>query len=75
MLLDCRLNPPSLIYNGYLGLFPGVKRPGREADHSLPASAEVKEWWSYTCIPPVRLHGVVLNLKNAQGQLYLLMLG
>jgi hypothetical protein len=23
--------------------FPGVKRPGREADHSLPSSAEVKE--------------------------------
>jgi hypothetical protein len=24
--------------------FPGVKRPGREADHSPPSSAEVKEW-------------------------------
>jgi hypothetical protein len=23
----------------------GVKRPGREADHSLPASAEVKKMW------------------------------
>jgi hypothetical protein len=23
--------------------FPGIKRPGREADHSLPSSAEVKE--------------------------------
>jgi hypothetical protein len=22
----------------------GVKRPGREADHSPPSSAEVKEW-------------------------------
>jgi hypothetical protein len=22
----------------------GVKRPGREADHSLPPTAEVKEW-------------------------------
>jgi hypothetical protein len=22
----------------------GVKRPGREADHSLPSSVEVKEW-------------------------------
>jgi hypothetical protein len=30
--------------NGYQGLFPwGVKRPGREADHSPPSSAEVKE--------------------------------
>jgi hypothetical protein len=25
------------------GPFPGVKQPGREADHSLPSSAEVKE--------------------------------
>jgi hypothetical protein len=23
-------------------LYPGVKRPGREADHSLPTSAQVK---------------------------------
>jgi len=26
---------------------PGVKRPGREADHSLPSSAEVRKTWSY----------------------------
>jgi hypothetical protein len=25
------------------GSFPGVKRPGREADHSPPASVEVKK--------------------------------
>jgi hypothetical protein len=29
---------------GTRGSFPGVKRPGREADHSPPSSAEVKEW-------------------------------
>jgi hypothetical protein len=28
---------------GARGPFPGVKRPGREADHSSPSSAEVKE--------------------------------
>jgi hypothetical protein len=28
---------------GTRGSFPGVKRPGREADHSSPSSAEVKE--------------------------------
>jgi hypothetical protein len=28
---------------GTRGSFPGVKRPGCEADHSPPASAEVKE--------------------------------
>jgi hypothetical protein len=39
----------------------GVKRPGREADHSIPYSAEVKNAWSYTSTPPVRLHGVVLS--------------
>jgi hypothetical protein len=31
--------------------FPGVKRSGREADHSPPYSAEVKNAWSYTSIP------------------------
>jgi hypothetical protein len=35
--------PPILLYNGYRGvLSPGVKaRPGRDADHSPPSSAEV----------------------------------
>ena len=33
--------PPSLLYNGYR-VFPGGKlRPGRDADPSLPSSAEV----------------------------------
>jgi hypothetical protein len=31
---------------------PGVKRPGLEADHSPPASAEVKKMWIYTSISP-----------------------
>jgi hypothetical protein len=31
---------------------PGVKRMGREADHWSPASAEVKNAWSYTSTPP-----------------------
>jgi hypothetical protein len=30
---------------------PGVKWPGREADHSPPASAEVKKMWIYTSTP------------------------
>jgi hypothetical protein len=33
--------PPTQWVPGALSL--GVKRPGREADHSLPSSAEVKE--------------------------------
>jgi hypothetical protein len=28
---------------GIMGSFPGVKRPGREADHSPQSSAEVKK--------------------------------
>jgi hypothetical protein len=42
-------------------LTPGIKGPGREVDHLPPASAEVKNGWSYTSTPPIRLHGVVRN--------------
>jgi hypothetical protein len=52
-------HPPIYWVPGALSL--GVKRPGREADHSPPSSAEVKNAWSYTSTPPVRLHGVVLS--------------
>jgi hypothetical protein len=34
------------------GFFDGVKRPGREADNSVPTSAEVKKTWIYTSTPP-----------------------
>jgi len=30
-------------------------------DYSSPSTAEVKNEWSYTSTPPVRLHGVVLS--------------
>jgi len=33
--------PPSLIFCGYRGCIPGVKRPEREIDRSSPSSAEV----------------------------------
>jgi hypothetical protein len=33
------------------GSLPGVKQPGREADHSPTASAEVKKMWIYTSTP------------------------
>jgi hypothetical protein len=54
----CRLDrlwrSPSLLYNGYWGLSPGVKQPGPEVDHSLPTSAEVKKTRVYVhmCITP-----------------------
>jgi hypothetical protein len=54
--------PPSLLSNGYQQLFPwGLKRPGREGDHSPPSSAEVKEWVELYFHSPIRLHGVVLS--------------
>jgi hypothetical protein len=42
-------------------LSPRIKRPGREAEHSPPTSAEVKKIWIYTSTP---LYAFV-------GQLYL----
>jgi hypothetical protein len=33
-----------------------VKRTGREVDHSSPSTGEVKNEWSYTSTPAVRLH-------------------
>jgi hypothetical protein len=39
----------------------GVKRPGREADHSPPYSAEVKECVELYLHSPIRLHGVALS--------------
>jgi hypothetical protein len=38
--------PPSLLMNGYRRSVTGVKRPRREADHSPPSRAEVKNEWS-----------------------------
>jgi hypothetical protein len=38
-----------------------IKRPGCEADHSPPSSAEVKECVELYLHSPIRLHGVVLS--------------
>jgi hypothetical protein len=32
-------------------IFLGIKRPGREGGHSLPASAEAKKTWIYLSTP------------------------
>jgi hypothetical protein len=54
--------PPSLLSNKNRGFNPrGVKRSESETDHSPPSSAKVKNEWSYTSTPPIRLHGVVLS--------------
>jgi hypothetical protein len=49
-------------FNSYCGTIPGVKRPGREVDHSPPSGAEVKNKLSYDSTPPIRLHDG--NIKN-----------
>jgi hypothetical protein len=51
--------PPIHLVPGALSL--GGKRPGREADKSPPSSGDVKNEWSYTFTPPVRVHGVMLS--------------
>jgi hypothetical protein len=40
---------------------PGIKRRGREANHSPPSTAEVKNEWSYTYSHFIHLIGVVPN--------------
>ena len=50
--------PPSLTFSGYWTYFSGAKRPGHEADHSLPSSIDVKTVWSCTSAPPICLHVV-----------------
>jgi hypothetical protein len=52
---------PASSQEGTRGSFLGIKRRGVEADHSPPSSVEVKNAWSYTSTPPIRLHGVVLS--------------
>jgi hypothetical protein len=46
----CRIHPVSYPMSTE-ALSPGVKRPGRAADHSPPTSAEVKKMWINTSTP------------------------
>jgi hypothetical protein len=60
------LKPVQALSNGYRRPFlRGIKRPGREADHSLPSSAEVKKIWSYTSITPhVSMTWCLISSRN-----------
>jgi hypothetical protein len=49
--LDRLCGPPNPIQWVPGALSPGVKLQGREADHSPPASAEMKKIWIYTSTP------------------------
>jgi hypothetical protein len=45
-------DPPSLLSNGYMGLFPQrIRRPKSEAVHWIPVNADIKNSWSYTPFP------------------------
>jgi hypothetical protein len=55
------IQPPIEWVTGGGGLFSEVKWPGREADHTPPAIAEVKKMWILYIDSPIRLQGVVLN--------------
>ena len=48
MFLVCNLRFSPTIDWVLRPVLPGVKRPGSEADHSRPSSAEVKNKWSCT---------------------------
>jgi hypothetical protein len=53
---------------GTVAPLPGVKRPGSDADHSFPSSADVKKTWIYTSTLPYVFVGECL-ISQAQGQL------
>ena len=56
-LLEKRPDPVSrphiLLFYGKRGSFPGIKRPGREDEHSPPSSEEV---WNQLCCTSYTLH-------------------
>jgi len=54
--------PPSLLFDSLFGSFLRVRAGSREADHSPPTRAEVKNAWKYSSTVIVGdLYGVVLK--------------
>jgi len=51
------------------GLSPGVKRPGREANHPSPSSDEIKISWSYTYTVPYNFMAPYLVKHNDKSNL------
>ena len=62
--------PPSLLYNGYRVFPGGKKRPGCEADPSLPSSAVVMKGQSYTSTPPMGRTACIRPQCLYKGDLY-----
>jgi len=50
-LASRHLEPPTFLYRMQWEVFPSVKQPEREADHSSPSNAEVKIEWSLGSLP------------------------
>ena len=51
------------IFSGYLGFFfRGALQAGREGDYSPPATAKVKNEWSYASSPLLCLYGVFRHM-------------
>ena len=58
---DLLRGPPNLLFKGYRGLFLGVKRPERLANHSPPYCTKFKNKWRYPATRPVCLRDVWRN--------------
>ena len=50
--------PPSILLTGYRNSFPGIKRPGREVNHSPPSSFAVTNGWNRASVPQLCVHAV-----------------
>jgi hypothetical protein len=61
IIVQMVFGPSQSTIQGIPGFFPGVKQPGREANHSLPSSSEVRNECSYTATPTTCLQGVAGN--------------
>jgi hypothetical protein len=57
---------PASYPTGTGGSFPGGKAAGREAHHSPPTNAEVKETWTYTSPPPYAFKTWCLIVKHRE---------
>jgi len=57
--------PPCILSSGYQGLFSwGVKLLRHEADDLAVSCTSVKNELSYTCTPPVCLHGMFKDKRT-----------
>ena len=52
------LQPPTRQFNQFWGSFLEVRLPGRQVDYSFPSVAKIKNEYSYTSTPHIRLHCV-----------------